>query len=50
MPATPSSSKHQADDPLYLSVIDLFARVAICYFAIVAVAVVTDRLPGLRYR
>jgi hypothetical protein len=42
VPAAASSSKPQADDPLYLSVIDLFARVAIGYFAIVGVAVVID--------
>ena len=48
----PASPAPQSDEPLYLSFIDLFARVAACYFAIVGVAVVIDlvRGDGLTFR
>jgi hypothetical protein len=43
-----SARAPQSDDPFYLSVIDLVARVAIGYFAIVAVAVVIELVRGDR--
>lgn len=48
MPTAASSGTPHSDDPLYLSVIDLVARVAGTYFAIVAVAVVIDMVRGDR--
>ena len=48
MPSAASSGGPQSDDPLYLSVIDLVARVAVTYFAIVALAVVIDLVRGDR--
>ncbi len=52
MPSAAPSPAPQSDEPLYLSFIDLFARVAACYFAIVGVAVVIDlvRGDGLTFR
>ncbi len=52
MPPSAPSRGPQADEPFYLSVIDLFARVTFCYFAIVGVAVVIDlmREDGLTFR
>ena len=46
MPPSASSREPQADEPLYLSVIDLFARVTVSYFAIVGVALVIDLVRG----
>ena len=40
------SREPQSDEPLYLSVIDLFARVTACYFAIVGVALLIDVVRG----
>lgn len=37
-----SSSEPQSDEPRYLSVIDLFVRVAACFFAVFGVAVAID--------
>jgi hypothetical protein len=48
MPPAASPREPQSDDPLYLSVIDLVARVAFSYFAIVAVASVIDLVRGDR--
>jgi hypothetical protein len=48
MPPAAASRGPQSDDPFYLSVIDLVARVAIGYFAMVALAVVTDLVRGDR--
>jgi hypothetical protein len=46
MPPSASSPGPQSDEPLYLSVIDLFARVTVSYFAIVGVALVIDLVRG----
>jgi hypothetical protein len=48
MPPSASPRGPQSDEPFYLSVIDLFARVTFSYFAIVGVAVVIDLVRGDR--
>ena len=48
MPPAASSGEPQSDEPFYLSVIDLFARVTFSYFAIVGVALVIDLVRGDR--
>lgn len=48
MPPADSSRGPQSDNPFYLTVIDLVARVAIGYFAIVALAVLNDLVRGDR--
>jgi hypothetical protein len=52
MPPRAPSREPQSNEPLYLTVIDLFARVAVSYFAIVGVAVAIDlvRGDGLTFR
>lgn len=42
MTSAASPKGAQSDEPLYLSVIDLVARVAVCFFAVFAVAVAID--------
>jgi hypothetical protein len=48
MPPAAVSGGPQSEEPLYLSVIDLFVRVTFSYFAIVGVALVIDMVRGDR--